>query len=451
MRKVKVSKHYIFGRWLGDGFKTSTMLYIARDNSVIEKNNMELIAKSLNVSFRHEDKTNSTIFHKCGELVKEFHMMYSSIVLDEYRFTEKQILQIMAGFIDSDGGVEHQGINDSGVLGPHAINIVLYNNDTALLMFFKKFVDKHHISNRLEEPTYNMSLGMPDSCYRLHIYGSMDTYLLGYWLSPFLIHDTKKGRIDKWIAMVDQEYQKKSLPIAEIFKSLEGEGRLSGTPMVFVRVKGCPFKCSFCDSAFSQGCKDNNNYAVPISEIIDIVHKLIKKSRRQPNIEFTGGSPDWYPTKVGYLLVYFKTRYFAHITMQVSGGLFSDKIHKLFRLSDLNAFDCKDPREKIPFKIPYKYIREQDEIKFLISDEFSYKFAKNTIYKMYKQGVRCAFILIPKMDINIKDKDLLRQSHLYEYEKLVNKFVDDFPFNNISTIRVLPRLHILVWGAKQGV
>lgn len=37
--------------------------------------------------------------------------------------------------------------------------------------------------------------------------------------------------------------------INEIFYSLQGEGRFTGTPAVFIRFSGCNLSCSFCDTS----------------------------------------------------------------------------------------------------------------------------------------------------------------------------------------------------------
>jgi len=39
--------------------------------------------------------------------------------------------------------------------------------------------------------------------------------------------------------------------LTEIFYSLQGEGRWTGTPAIFVRFAGCNESCSFCDTDFS--------------------------------------------------------------------------------------------------------------------------------------------------------------------------------------------------------
>ena len=39
--------------------------------------------------------------------------------------------------------------------------------------------------------------------------------------------------------------------IAEIFRSIQGEGRLTGMESVFVRVSGCNLRCRYCDTPYA--------------------------------------------------------------------------------------------------------------------------------------------------------------------------------------------------------
>ena len=47
------------------------------------------------------------------------------------------------------------------------------------------------------------------------------------------------------------ESRSESLKITEIFHSLQGEARQSGWPTVFIRLTGCPLRCSYCDTEYA--------------------------------------------------------------------------------------------------------------------------------------------------------------------------------------------------------
>lgn len=40
-------------------------------------------------------------------------------------------------------------------------------------------------------------------------------------------------------------------PVAEIFDSIDGEGKRTGYMAVFVRFAGCNIRCTYCDTAYA--------------------------------------------------------------------------------------------------------------------------------------------------------------------------------------------------------
>lgn len=73
---------------------------------------------------------------------------------------------------------------------------------------------------------------------------------------------------------------KDSMRVNEIFYSLQGEGRYTGTPAVFVRLSGCNEKCPFCDTI-------HLSYSEMTEE--DIVEKVCEYGAH--HVVITGGEP----------------------------------------------------------------------------------------------------------------------------------------------------------------
>lgn len=70
------------------------------------------------------------------------------------------------------------------------------------------------------------------------------------------------------------------MKVNEIFYSLQGEGRFTGTPAVFLRFSGCNLKCSFCDTSHDAGVE-----MTPA----EIIGEILKYPSR--HIVITGGEP----------------------------------------------------------------------------------------------------------------------------------------------------------------
>jgi 7-carboxy-7-deazaguanine synthase len=74
------------------------------------------------------------------------------------------------------------------------------------------------------------------------------------------------------------------MKIAEIFFSIQGEGRLLGMPSSFVRTTGCPLRCVWCDSDYTSWHPQGET--MPVAQILS---RLADFPTR--HVVVTGGEP----------------------------------------------------------------------------------------------------------------------------------------------------------------
>lgn len=72
--------------------------------------------------------------------------------------------------------------------------------------------------------------------------------------------------------------------IAEIYRSVQGEGLLTGVPSVFVRTSGCNLRCWFCDTPYTSWQPEGGDMS--IDEVVAQVEEW-----DCPNVVVTGGEP----------------------------------------------------------------------------------------------------------------------------------------------------------------
>jgi len=105
--------------------------------------------------------------------------------------------------------------------------------------------------------------------------------------------------------------------IAEIFYSIQGEGKLTGVPSVFVRVSGCNLRCTWCDTPYASW-----NPEGPDLSIDQIVNEVLEHPAH--HVVLTGGEPMMFKEIVP-LIVSLKS-HGKHITIETAGTLWQNEL-----------------------------------------------------------------------------------------------------------------------------
>jgi 7-carboxy-7-deazaguanine synthase len=107
--------------------------------------------------------------------------------------------------------------------------------------------------------------------------------------------------------------------VVEIFQTLQGEGMLVGTPSVFVRLAGCPFRCRWCDTAYAWDYTAGED--LDPAQIVEQVGE-----RRCRFVVLTGGEPmaaSDLSVRPGLVELTQRLRAVGkHITIETAGALF---------------------------------------------------------------------------------------------------------------------------------
>lgn len=211
-----------------------------------------------------------------------------------------------------------------------------------------------------------------------------------------------------------------ALKIYEIFYSLQGETSRFGLPTVFVRLTGCPMRCSYCDTeyAFSGGSN---------MEIGDILSKVAEFGTRYVTV--TGGEPLAQKQCHDLLKSLCDANY--SVSLETGGAIDIAPVDK--RVSVI--LDIKTPasnEEKNMLWANLAHVKSSDEIKFVLCNRADYEWAKAKLAEL-KLAEKCPVLFSPSY-------------HELKAEELASWVLQDK-----LPVRMQIQLHKILWGEKQGV
>ncbi len=176
------------------------------------------------------------------------------------------------------------------------------------------------------------------------------------------------------------------LKINEIFLSIQGESLATGLPCIFVRLTGCNIRCSYCDTtyAFEEGTEMS----------LDQIVAKIKEYSPIKLVEFTGGEPLLQNELVQLIEKLHEDDY--SILIETNGTIYAKAIPDACTL----VMDVKTPSANVdtPFCMENLELlnREEDQLKFVISDKADYNWSKEFIKDHNLES--CNLLFSPNID-----------------------------------------------------
>lgn len=157
------------------------------------------------------------------------------------------------------------------------------------------------------------------------------------------------------------------LRITEIFHSIQGESTWAGLPCTFVRLTGCPLRCSWCDTAYAFHGGDRRTFDEILEEVEGHPTKLV---------EITGGEPLAHPGAVR-LADELLERGFT-VLVETSGAFdVSGLDARVHRIMDLKCPGSGESHRNLWANL--EHLTGRDEVKFVIADRADYEWARATI------------------------------------------------------------------------
>ena len=210
-----------------------------------------------------------------------------------------------------------------------------------------------------------------------------------------------------------------SLRLTEIFHSLQGEAARTGLPTVFIRLTGCPLRCTWCDTTYSFT-------GGSAWEIADILAEVARHPTR--HVCVTGGEPLAQKECPALLQALCDAGY--DVCLETSGALDISTIDpRVARIMDLKAPASGECERNLWSNL--RHLKAGDEIKIIIADRADYDWACQQLTQHRLAGL-CPVLLSPAQ--GSQDARQLAEWILQ----------DGLP------VRLQLQLHKLLWGNMQG-
>jgi 7-carboxy-7-deazaguanine synthase len=209
------------------------------------------------------------------------------------------------------------------------------------------------------------------------------------------------------------------LKITEIFRSLQGEGDTVGFPTVFVRLTGCPLRCTYCDTAYAFG----GGQWMSVDEILDSVRAFGTR-----HVCVTGGEP---LAQANCLPLLQRLCDAGHaVSLETSGALPVDQVDpRVSRVVDVKTPDSGESHRNLLDQLDA--LGEGDQLKFVICSRSDYEWSRQLVRER-----------------NLADRTMVLFSP--SHDQVAARDMAEWILADGLPVRLQVQLHKILWGNEPG-
>jgi 7-carboxy-7-deazaguanine synthase len=247
-----------------------------------------------------------------------------------------------------------------------------------------------------------------------------------------------------------EHHEIKTIPTVEVFgPTIQGEGALTGVVTHFIRLGGCTYRCSWCDSMHAVDPELIKRYAERLTPM-GIVNRIQGLAGAAKWITISGGDPVIHD--LGVLVRALRIRDYR-VAVETQGKLYK---HWL-TAADYVTVSPKPPSSGMASQLDEIILREYDRhlsgerqwsFKVVVFDRADFMWAMR-LHRVFKHVPFYISVGTPRPDMTpgSHDPDVVALEVLERYREII-KLAHEM---GAADIAITPQMHVLLWGHKQGV
>lgn len=233
--------------------------------------------------------------------------------------------------------------------------------------------------------------------------------------------ESQQEIVGSFVSGDEKTSQLGTVRLTEIFFSLQGEGRFTGLPTVFVRLTGCPLRCNYCDTEYAF-------HGGEVHHIADVLDQVAAYGAK--HVCVTGGEP-LAQRKACLTLCESLSDRGMSVSIETSGAMPVEGVDpRVCIVLDLKTPSSGECHRNLYENVPL--LRVEDQVKFVIADRDDYNWCCSQLiqHDLVTRGVEILFS--PSNDV------------------LAPRTLAQWIIEDKLEVRMQLQMHKYIWGDETG-